>query len=80
MRRFNMWHRSTSIFVIDEHHKFCINKRSKNKDYFPGYLDLAFGGIVSASEIDNVDLAALREAEEEMGIKDLETLKVPGTS
>ena len=68
MRRFGKWHRSTSIFVINEHLQFCLNKRSSAKDYCPGWLDTAFGGIVSASEMDDVDGAALREAEEEMGI------------
>ena len=79
MRRHNLWHRSTSIFVIDEHHKFCVNKRSKNKDYYPGYLDLVFGGIVAADEMADVDNSALREAEEEMGIPNLSKIKVPGS-
>ena len=38
------------------------------KDYCPGWLDTAFGGIVSAEEMLDIDLAAKREAEEEMGI------------
>ena len=78
MRQGNLWHRSTTIFVIDEKHRFCVSKRSKEKDYCPGWLDLAFGGLVNAEEMDNMDLSALREAEEEMGIDGLNKLKIPG--
>ena len=78
MREHNLWHRSTSIFIIDEFQRICVNKRSKKKDYYPSYLDPAFGGVVGAEEMDTVDLAALREAQEEMGITNLSQLKVPG--
>ena len=71
MREHNLWHRSTSIFVIDEFQNMCVNKRSKKKDYYPGYLDPSFGGIVGIEEMDKVDLSALREAEEEMGVPNL---------
>ena len=71
MRKHNLWHRSTSIFVINEFQQFLLNKRSMNKDYCPGWLDTAFGGIISAHEMKNPDLAALREAEEEMGVPGL---------
>ena len=77
MREHNLWHRSTTIFVIDEHQRFCINKRSHSKDYCPGWLDTGFGGVVGAQEMDDVDSAALREAEEEMGIKGLNKIKLP---
>ena len=77
MREHNLWHRSTAIFVIDEHLRFCLNKRSHFKDYCPGWLDTSFGGIVGAHEIDDVDGAALREAEEEMGIARLDSIKLP---
>ena len=48
------------------------------KDYCPGWLDTAFGGIVSADEMNFVDLAAKREAEEEMGIPNIDKIKLPG--
>ena len=62
MRQHNLLHRSTSIFVYDEDYRFCINKRSRRKDYCPGWLDLAFGGIVGVEEMKDIDKAALREA------------------
>ena len=71
MRKHGLWHRTTSIFVINEFQEFCLNKRSNKKDYCPSFLDLSFGGIVSADEINKEDLAAKREAEEEMGLEDL---------
>ena len=79
MRKHNLWHRSTAVFVINELQEFCLNKRSKDKDYCPGFLDTSFGGIVAANEISNVDLSAKREAEEEMGLEDLSKLKLPGS-
>lgn len=62
-----MWHRSTSIFVINQSKKFIVQKRSLNKDYCPGYIDLAAGGVIGAEDIDE-DLSAAREVEEELGI------------
>ena len=36
------------------------------KDYCPGYFDLVTGGVVAASEDD--DVSAQRELEEELGV------------
>lgn len=68
MRRDNLWHRSSSIFVSNFAHEFIVHKRSKNKDYCPGWIDLAAGGIVSPEET-NLDNAC-RELYEEYGIDD----------
>ena len=78
VREHNLWYRSTSIFVIDEKHRFCVNKRSFRKDYCPGWIDLAFGGLVGAEEMKNIDAAALREAQEEMGLPNIQNLRLPG--
>ena len=40
-------------------------------------MDTAFGGVVAADEMNDVDKSALREAEEEMGIKNLSKMKLP---
>ena len=37
------------------------------KDYCPGYIDLAAGGLVSYGDTD-IDKSAARELEEELGI------------
>ena len=80
MRRRGLWHRATSILVRNEKGQYCFNKRSLAKDYCPGFLDSSFGGIVASDEIDNIDLAAKREAEEEMGLPDLTKIKLNGKS
>ncbi|TNV73157.1 hypothetical protein FGO68_gene2666 [Halteria grandinella] len=67
MRQNNLWHRSTSIFTINEEQKFIVQKRSMNKDYCPGFIDLAAGGVVAFQDTD-IDLSAARELEEELGI------------
>ena len=77
MRKYRLWHRSASIFVINEFQEFCINKRSSKKDYCPGWLDLSFGGVLN---VENPDIGAKREAEEDMGIKDIHKIKLPGSS
>ena len=79
MRELNLWHRVAALLVVDEKNNICINKRSMQKDYCPGWLDLTFGGIVSADEIKNPDLAALREAEEELGIPNISQIRIPPT-
>jgi hypothetical protein len=40
--------------------KFIVQKRSMQKDYCPGYIDLAAGGVVSYSDIE-IDKSAARE-------------------
>ena len=66
-REENLWHRSTSIFVINQTKKFIVQKRSLQKDYCPGFIDLAAGGVIGADDMDE-DLSAAREVEEELGI------------
>ena len=36
------------------------------KDYCPGFIDLAAGGVIGAGE--DEDISAIREVEEELGI------------
>jgi isopentenyl-diphosphate delta-isomerase len=68
MRQQNLWHRSTSIFVVNRAKEFVVQKRSTQKDYCPGYLDLAAGGVVGMADGD-VDESARREVQEELGIE-----------
>ncbi|CDW86919.1 nudix hydrolase [Stylonychia lemnae] len=62
----NLWHRSTQIFVINNQREFIVQKRSTNKFYCPGYIDLVFGGVVGMSETE--DVSAARELQEELSI------------
>lgn len=48
-----------------------MGKRSAQKDYCPGYLDLQFGGVVPREETTDPIKTARREVVEELGIEDL---------
>ena len=48
----NMWHRTTSILVMNERGQYLVSKRSSLKDYCPGYHDICFGGVVNNAEMD----------------------------
>ena len=79
MRQRKLWHRVSYTFIVtDEEHgsKLLVQKRSMKKDYCPGFLSLSTGGVVGEGEDD--DLSAVRELEEEIGIKNegLEKIKV----
>jgi len=68
MRAENLPHRATYIFVLDSEGRILVQRRTDTKDLFPGYHDLAAGGVVAAGE--SYEECALREAEEELGIRD----------
>ena len=61
-------HRATYIFVMDGGGRILVQRRTDTKDLFPGYYDLAAGGVVAAGE--SYEECAVREAEEELGIRD----------
>lgn len=68
MRAENLPHRATYIFVLDAEGRVLVQRRTETKDLFPGYYDLAAGGVVAAGE--SYEECALREAGEELGIRD----------
>jgi len=55
------------FFVFDEEGKVLVTKRTKTKDFFPGYWSIVLGGHVHADE--GYDEAVAREMEEEAGLK-----------
>ncbi len=62
-----LWHRAIVVFIISrDGQKILLQKRSKNKKVWPDMWDVAIGGHVEAGEFSYQ--AALREAEEELGI------------
>ena len=67
MRAKRLPHRSTYVLVFNSRGEIYIQKRTRTKDVFPGYYDPAAGGVVLAGE--SYMEAALRELEEEMGIR-----------
>ena len=66
MRERGLLHRVTYILVFDSKGRLFVQKRTKTKDLYPGYYDLAAGGVVCAGE--SYEKSAAREALEELGI------------
>jgi isopentenyldiphosphate isomerase len=60
-------HRSVYIFLNNSKKGIFIQKRSMMKDLYPGYYTSSASGHVTFGE--TYDQAALRELEEELGIK-----------
>jgi 8-oxo-dGTP pyrophosphatase MutT (NUDIX family) len=67
MRAKRLPHRATFILVFDSKGRILVQKRTDTKDVYPGYYDLAAGGVVTEAE--GYDESALREAAEELGIR-----------
>ena len=67
MRARRLQHRSTYVLVFNSHGELYVQKRTLTKDVFPGYFDVAAGGVVLAGE--TYEQGAERELEEEMGIR-----------
>jgi isopentenyldiphosphate isomerase len=68
MRRFNLIHRATYILLFNAKGELFVQKRTAGKDVYPGYYEVAVGGVVQAGE--EYDVAAQRELAEEVGMAD----------
>jgi 8-oxo-dGTP pyrophosphatase MutT (NUDIX family) len=66
MRSRRLQHRSVGIAVVSTDGRLLIHRRSLAKDIWPGWWDIAAGGVVAAGE--TYEAAARRELEEELGI------------
>lgn len=66
MRRDNLIHRACYILVFNSCGELFVHRRTDTKDVYPGFFDLAAGGVVRAGE--SYDAAAQRELAEELGI------------
>jgi isopentenyl-diphosphate delta-isomerase len=58
--------RGTFILLFNSAGELCINRRSLSKAVYPGYWDVAAGGMVAADE--SYAESAARELEEELGV------------
>jgi 8-oxo-dGTP pyrophosphatase MutT (NUDIX family) len=67
MRAKRLAHRSTYILVFNSQGELYVQKRTLTKDVFPGYYDVAAGGVVLTGE--TYEQGAMRELEEEMDIR-----------
>lgn len=66
MRADGLPHRATYILVFNDEDELFVQKRTTGKDIYPGYYDVATGGVVLAGE--SYEDAAERELAEELGI------------
>lgn len=66
MRRDRLRHRAVFVAVVDSRGRLLVHRRSDTKDLWPGWFDLAVGGVVASGE--DWVTAARRELGEEMGI------------
>ena len=67
IHRKGLLHRSVHIFVFNRVGQLYIQKRSMNKDMYPGCWDSSASGHVDFGE--SYETAAVRELEEELGLK-----------
>ena len=70
MRAEGLPHRATYILVFNAAGDLFVQKRTVTKDIYPGYYDVATGGVVLAGE--TYHASAARELEEELGIRGVE--------
>jgi 8-oxo-dGTP pyrophosphatase MutT (NUDIX family) len=68
MRQQNLIHRACYILVFNKDGALYIQRRTRSKDIYPGYWDVAAGGVVLANE--SYEDSARRELHEELGIYD----------
>jgi isopentenyldiphosphate isomerase len=66
MRSRRLQHRSVGIAVMSTDGRLLIHRRSLAKDIWPGWWDIAAGGVVASGE--TYEEAARRELEEELGV------------
>jgi 8-oxo-dGTP pyrophosphatase MutT (NUDIX family) len=69
MRSKGLIHRAAYILVFNSSGKIFVQKRTMTKDVYPGYYDVAAGGVVLDKE--TYEESAGRELEEELGIRDV---------
>lgn len=69
MRTQNLPHRACYILVFNSQQKIFLQKRTQSKDVYPGYYDIATGGVVLAGE--TYEESAERELAEEIGAKNI---------
>ena len=75
MRDERLRHRAVFVAVFDESGRLLVHRRSTSKDVWPGWCDIAIGGVVASGE--TYEAAARREVAEEIGV-DVEPVPIDG--
>jgi 8-oxo-dGTP pyrophosphatase MutT (NUDIX family) len=76
MRAERLMHRAVFVAVEHPDGRLLVHRRSEAKDLWPGWWDLAVGGVVGTGE--TYDDAACRELAEEVGIAGIEPQPLGG--
>jgi isopentenyldiphosphate isomerase len=74
LRHQNLRHRVAFVAVRSSHREVLVHRRSDTKDVWPGWWDLAVGGVVTAGE--SYEAAARRELAEEIGVAGVEPERI----
>lgn len=69
MRAGRLRHRSVFVAVMDARDRLLVHRRSPHKDVWPGWCDLAVGGVLAVGE--DFEAAARREVFEEIGLDEV---------
>lgn len=67
MRRSRLRHRAVFVVVMNDAGDVLVHRRSLDKDIWPGWLDIAVGGVLASGE--SYHDGAVRELSEEIGIE-----------
>ena len=70
----NLIHRAVHMLVFNKRKELFLQKRSRLKDTHPGGWDSSAAGHLNAGE--NYESTAIRELDEELGIKDVEVQEI----
>jgi isopentenyldiphosphate isomerase len=67
MRARRLQHRAVFVAVTGSDGRLLVHRRADSKDVWPGWWDIAAGGVVASGE--GYDDAAVRELAEELGVE-----------
>lgn len=67
MHEQGLWHQAVHVWIFNSKGEILLQKRAKDKDYWPDLWDISAAGHISAGE--TVKQAVVREIKEEIGIK-----------
>ena len=76
MRSDRLRHWAVFVAVLDGAGHLLVHRRSEAKDVWPGWLDIAVGGVVTSG--DSYEEAVRRELAEEVGVHGVDPIEIDG--